>query len=123
MLDKITNYFPPEEPEKGALIPLVFAGLIVCNGLYFLLKLFENKANLSNMSFWGFLFTLNYSAILGIIVAFWVNCFNLVNCLWIMLALSPVTLFMMNKGLSPDNCHIAQFEKPGSSSGKKVKNN
>lgn len=122
MLDKITNYFPPEEPEKGALIPLVFAGLIICNGLYFLLKLIENKANLSNMSFWGFLFTLNYSAILVIIVAFWVNCFNLVNCLWIMLALSPVTLFMMNKGLTPDNCHIAQFEKPGSS-GKKVKNN
>ena len=88
MLDKITNYFPPEEPEKGALVPLVFAGLIVCHGLYFLLKLLENKANLSNMSFWGFLFTLNYAAILGVIVAFWVNCFNLVNCLCIMLAIS-----------------------------------
>jgi hypothetical protein len=25
LLDKITNYFPPEEPEKGAIIPLIFA--------------------------------------------------------------------------------------------------
>lgn len=110
MYDKITNYFPPEEQEKGATVPLAFSGLIAFIGLIFVGKLFGNKANLSNISFWGALFTLNYMAIIGIIVAFWINCFNLVNCLWILLAVSPVTFILMNKGLTPENCHISPFE-------------
>jgi hypothetical protein len=29
LLDKITNYFPPEEEQKGALIPLIFSAIVV----------------------------------------------------------------------------------------------
>jgi len=29
LLDKITNYFPPEEEPKGALIPLVFSAIMI----------------------------------------------------------------------------------------------
>lgn len=62
------------------------------------------------MSFWGLLFTLNYMGIIAIIVAFWVK-INLVNTLWILLAVAPVTLFTMNKGLTPENCHVSGFKK------------
>lgn len=115
MYDKIVNYFPPEEPEKGAFIPLAFSGAIVFALLVYASQLYANSANFENLSFWGIMFILNYLAILGVIVAFWLKV-NLVNTLWILLALAPVTLFMMNKGLTPDNCHISGFNK-------KVKNN
>jgi len=64
------------------------------------------------------IFALNYLAILGIIVAFWIK-INLVNTLWILLAVTPVTLFTMNKGLNPENCHISGFEKKEKESGSK----
>lgn len=35
LLEKITNYFPPEEPEKGPLVPLVFCVAIVSLFLYY----------------------------------------------------------------------------------------
>jgi len=72
--------------------------------------MFSNHANWTNFSFWGFLFALNYLVILAIIVAFWVEV-NLVNTLWILLAVSPITLFTMNKGLTPENCHVPGFSK------------
>ena len=115
MYDKIVNYFPPEEPEKGAFIPLVFSGALGFMLFVYFTQLYTNSANMSNLSFWGLLFIVNYLAILGVIVAFWFK-INLVNTLWILIALAPVTLFMMNKGLTPDNCHISGFSK-------KVKNN
>ena len=111
LLDKITNYFPPEEPPKGAAIPLAFTVVIIGLFLYFVTQLYSNHANLSNMSFWGLVFALNYLAILAVIVAFWVKV-NLVNTLWILLAAAPATLFTMNKGLTPDNCHISGFSRP-----------
>lgn len=46
-----------------------------------------------------------------IIVAFWIKV-NLVNTLWILLAVSPFTIFVMNKGLTPENCHISGFQRP-----------
>lgn len=95
LLDKITNYFPPEEAEKGATIPLVFTGIIACLFLYFISQIYSNHSNLSNMSFWGLLFTINYFVILGIIVAFWIQV-NLVNTLWILLAVFGPTLYIMN---------------------------
>ena len=75
--------------------------------VYFL-QLFANGANLSNISFWGFMFTVNYLAVLGVIVAFWIE-INLVNTLWILLAISPVTVFTMNMGLDGENCHVSGF--------------
>lgn len=111
LLDKITNYFPPEEPPKGAAIPLVFTIMMVALFLYYVGEIYGNSGNLKLLSFWGFIFTLNYIGILAIIVAFWVK-INLVNTLWILLAVAPVTLFTMNKGLNPENCHVSGFQKP-----------
>lgn len=112
LLDKITNYFPPEEPEKGSLIPLVFSVGIVTLFLYYVGQIYSCQANMSKLSFWGSVFTLNYMGILAIIVAFWIKV-NLVNTLWILLAVAPVTLFTMNKGLTPENCHVSGFQKTG----------
>jgi len=100
LLDKITNYFPPEEEPKGALIPLIFSAIMIGYFFNFVGQLYSNGANLSMISFSGFIFSLNYLVILGIIVAFWIKV-NLINTLWILLAVTPVTLFTMNKGLSP----------------------
>jgi hypothetical protein len=71
------------------------------------------------LSFWGLIFLLNYLGILGIIVAFWVKV-NLVNTLWTLLAVSPITLFTMNMGLNPENCFISGFYKPASTKGKRA---
>mmetsp|Transcript_17492 Transcript_17492/g.29448 ORF Transcript_17492/g.29448 Transcript_17492/m.29448 type:complete len:173 (+) Transcript_17492:1693-2211(+) len=108
LFEQIINYFPPEEPAKGALVPLVFCGMLATLFLYFLGQIFGNGSNLKNMSFGGMLFSLNYLAIMGVIVAFWIE-INLVNTLWILAALTPVTLFTMNLGLTPENCHIPDF--------------
>lgn len=70
------------------------------------------------ISFSGVIFSLNYLVIIGIIVAFWIKV-NLINTLWILLAVTPVTLFTMNKGLSPQDCHISGFEKKDKESGGK----
>lgn len=99
LYDTITNYFPPEEPEKSAIIPLAFSGMIVFLFVMYLNHVYGNSANFSNLSFWGLIFAANYIGILVIIVAFWIK-INLVNTLWILLAAAPVTLFTMNKGLT-----------------------
>jgi hypothetical protein len=112
LYDKITNYFPPEEKSKGALIPLGFTGVIVFMFFIFVSHIYGNSANFSNLSFWGLVFAANYIGIFVIIVAFWIK-INLVNTLWILLAAAPVTLFTMNKGLTPENCHISGFHRKG----------
>ena len=49
---------------------------------------------------------LNIAGILCVITAFWVSV-NLVDTLWIMLSLVPVTLYIFNKGLGGTaNCDI-----------------
>lgn len=111
LLDKITNYFPPEEAKKGAVIPIIFATAISGLLFYFVSQVYAQQANLSNMTFWGMIFAANYLLILLIIVAFWIKV-NLVNTLWILLAVSPFTIFVMNKGLTPENCHISGFQRP-----------
>lgn len=72
MYDNIINYFPPEEEEKANFIPLLFSSGLGLMFLYFVSNLIGAGANLSNLTFWGVLFTLNYLSIFGIIVAFWV---------------------------------------------------
>ena len=111
LLDVITNYFPPEEESKGSVVPFAFCGILGLLFFNFFGSLFSNQANLKNMSFFGMLFVLNYLLILGVIVAFWIQV-NLVNTLWILAALAPVTLFTMNKGLTPENCHVSDFHNP-----------
>lgn len=110
LLDKITNYFPEEQEEKAPFVPLVFSALIGSLLLFYVTKVYENQANLSNITFWGFLFTLNYLVVLFVIVAFWIQV-NLINTLWILLALTPVTLLTMNYGLTPESCHVSNFQK------------
>jgi len=120
LLEKITNYFPPEEEAKNSMLPLAFCGVLVVLFLNYVGQLTANKVNLNGMSFGGFLFMMNYLLILGVIVAFWIE-INLVNTLWILLALSPVTLWTMNSGLTPDNCHVPEFKLAKASSDKKKK--
>jgi hypothetical protein len=107
---KIVNIFDEEPAQKSALIPTIFAGLIGVFFVQFFFGLYSNGANFSDMSFWGMLFSINFLVILGVIVAFWIK-INLVITLWVLLALTPVTLFMMNKALTSDNCHISGFGK------------
>lgn len=110
MYGKIVNIFDEEPAQKSPFIPTVFSGLIAVFFVQFFFGLYSNGANFSDMSFWGMLFSANFLVILGVIVAFWIK-INLVITLWVLLALSPITLFMMNKGLTSDNCHISGFGK------------
>jgi|TARA_B110000285_G_C15108125_1_gene609271 hypothetical protein len=115
MYPVITNYFPPEEPPRGAFIPLLFAGALVGLFSLFLIQSFFGSAMdkvslFGNLSAWGFLLVVNYLGIYAIIVAFWVK-INLINTLWTILAIALPTLFLMNKGLTPDGCHVSGFSK------------
>ena len=67
-----------------------------------------------NIGFWGLLFVVNYLGIYGIIVAFWIKV-KLTNTLWTLLAISIPTLFLMNKGLTVEGCHISPFSKTAKS--------
>ena len=60
---------------------------------------FGQNANIKRMDFWGMLMVLNVLLILGVITAFWVHV-NLIDTLWTMLFLTPVTLYLFNKGLA-----------------------
>ena len=57
------------------------------------------RANVKKMDFWGMLLVLNVLVIMGVIVAFWISV-NLIDTLWTMLFLTPITLFIFNKGLA-----------------------
>ena len=66
----------------------------------------KSQANIKRMDFWGFVMLLNILALLGVILAFWVQV-NLIDTLWCLLALTPVTLFVFSKGLSGSaDCEI-----------------
>ena len=105
LLDEITNYFPPEEPQKSPIVPFAVTAVLGFLFLNYFSNLYAVGANFSNISFSGFLFTLNYMAIIGVIVAFWFK-INLINTLWILVAITPFTLYNMNAGLTAENCHV-----------------
>lgn len=110
LYDKIINIFDEPPPQKNPILPLLVSAIIVGMLLMFMHKLIANGANHNNFSGWGFLFTVNYLVIYLVIIAFWFK-INLINTLWFLLALTPLTLFTMNKGLTADNCHISGFHK------------
>lgn len=115
MYEIITNYFPPEPEAQSPMIPLAFCGVLVLMFLWFFSQLFDNGSNLGNLSFFGLIFMINYAVILAILVAFWIGTvgpfkLNLVNTLWILAAATPFTLFTMNQGLTPENCHVSGFQ-------------
>ena len=63
---------------------------------------------MAKLDFWGALMVLNILAVLGVIVAFWVHV-NLIDTLWTMLALTPVTLFLFQMGLGGKaDCNVPQ---------------
>lgn len=63
---------------------------------------------MKRMDFWGTLLTVNILVLLGVIVAFWVS-INLVDTLWLLLALSPFSLLIFSKGLAGSaDCEIEQ---------------
>ena len=44
-------------------------------------------------------------------MAFWIK-INLVNTLWILVVVVPITIFTMNQGIDPKNIHlVAQINK------------
>ena len=116
MYEKIVNYFPPEPPAKGATIPVFFSCLLVAGLLVFISSIFNNKANLSGLTFFGLIFMLTYMAVYGVIVVFWIGKIgdfqiNLVNTLWIMVGLVPLTLVMMNLGVPEEKCEVPHYTK------------
>jgi hypothetical protein len=42
-------------------------------------------------------------------LAFWIK-INLVNTLWILLVVIPITIFTMNQGIDPKHCQVGGFE-------------
>ena len=65
------------------------------------------KANIKQMDFWGMFMIGNIAIILSVITAFWISV-NLIDTLWTLLFLTPVTLFIFNKGLAGSaNCDIS----------------
>jgi hypothetical protein len=108
LFENIVNYFPPSEAPKQPTIPLVFCGILVILVVTFIVSVTANSGNLNNLSFSGCLFVINYLLILGVIVAFWIKV-NLVNTLWILVALAPVTLFTMNVGINAESCQVQEF--------------
>lgn len=109
LYDIITNYFPPEEPAKSPAVPIAFSVILLAAfGRYFL-SLVSIKTNLTNITFWGLVFTVNYFLVLCIIMAFWIK-INLVNTLWILVVVIPITIFTMNKGIDPKHCTVGGFE-------------
>lgn len=109
MYDTITNYFPPEPEPMAPVIPMAFSGLMVFALLMFISSMFSNGANVGKLSVGGLLFILNFLAIYGVIVAFWIE-INLVNTLWILAAAALPTLFTMHIGL-PD-CEVKKYKRP-----------
>ena len=74
--------------------------------IYYLTAQSSLAGNVSNVDFWGVAMLLNIAGILAVITAFWVSV-NLIDTLWTLLALTPVTLFIFNKGMGGTaNCDI-----------------
>ena len=124
LYETITNYFPPEPKAASPIFPMAFTGIILLMFTLFFLQIFQNGSNLGQLSFFGLLFLMNFATILLIIIFFWFGYIgpfklNLVNTLWLLLAATPVTLFTMNYGLTPENCHVSAFQKTITGKGKK----
>lgn len=125
LYETIINYFPPEPEAPSPVFPMAFTGLILLMFFWFFSQLFQNGANLGNLSFSGLLFLLNFAVILLILIFFWFGQFgpfklNLVITLWLLAAATPITLLTMNYGLTPENCFVSPFQKvSGSGKGKK----
>jgi len=106
---EILSQFPPQDHREKSPI-LAFAGVaaIVVAFMVYLRAQMELSANTKRMDFWGSLLTVNILVLLGVIVAFWIS-INLIDTLWLLLALAPFSLFIFSKGLEGSaDCEVEQ---------------
>lgn len=97
---EIIAQFPPaDEKDINPAIAFAFVVGVALAFLWYLGQQMGLKANTKRLDFWGMLILANIAAILGVIVAFWLHV-NLIDTLWILLAMAPFTLFIFSKGLA-----------------------
>lgn len=82
-------------------------GAIVAALLLFFKQTFAQAANLSNLSLMGVVFLANILVIMGIFTMFWVEV-KLIPTLWILTAISPISFFIINRGLITADCSIGE---------------
>ena len=87
------------ERQVNPVLTFIFVGLILVVFIHYLMIVKSTRANLKKLDFWGFLMIVNMMAIMGVIIAFWVEV-NLITTLWILLFLAPFTLFIFSQGLA-----------------------
>ena len=76
---------------------------------WYLMQQSSLSPNLKQMDFWGMLMIGNVAVILAVIMAFWFSAVNLIDTLWTFLFLTPITLFIFNKGLAGSaSCEIPE---------------
>jgi hypothetical protein len=99
-LPSIDFTYPPEIPQISPVLPLVGSALLFFAFIKYITHLFgAGRANFSRLSFWGILFSLNLLLILVIFTAFFIEV-KLIPTLWLLLFISPVTLFIAQRALS-----------------------
>ena len=81
---------------------LICAALLGCL-LYYLVSIFDQCANTKLLGITGFFFLLNILGLMGLLVAFWIGYCNLLELMWILVFSLPLSLFLLNRGLAPEN--------------------
>lgn len=108
-LPNIDFTYPPEVPQISPVLPLVGSALLFFAFLRYIGHLFgAGRANLSRLSFWGLLFSANLLLILVIFTAFFIEV-KLIPTLWLLLFISPVSLFIAQRALSQADCTVGEF--------------
>ena len=99
-LPTIDFTYPPEVPQISPVLPLVGSAILFIAFFKYISHLFgAGRANFSRLSFWGVLFSLNLLLILVIFTAFFIEV-KLIPTLWLLLFISPVSLFIAQRALS-----------------------
>ncbi len=113
-LPTIDFTYPPEIPQISPVLPLIGSALLVLAFFKYVTHLFTaGRANLSRLSFWGLLFLGNLLLILVIFSAFFIEV-KLIPTLWLLLFISPVSLFLGFRALAQADCTVAEFRLPPS---------
>jgi hypothetical protein len=111
-LPNIDFTYPPEIPQIAPVLPLIGSSLLVFTFLKYFSHLFTaGRANLSRLSFWGVLFLGNLLLILMIFTAFFIEV-KLIPTLWLLLFISPLSLFLGFRALAQADCTVGDFRQP-----------
>ena len=113
-LPNIDFSYPPEIPQISPVLPLIGSLVLVYAFFKYFAHLFTaGRANLSRLSFWGVMFLGNLLLILVIFAAFFIEV-KLIPTLWLLLFISPVSLFLAFRALAQADCTVAEFRHPQS---------